>query len=640
MQLSNSTMRSEQPYEYVREHFTCSEIAELAGISRQAVAKTKNIESFSIGQVSLGGRPLKKYHPDVLGLFGIEHTDCKIVRIRKQRKHKDIPLKVDQRHEDIFVDLARRIYLESGIKNFIRNACQNAAMQLWNADYEYYSTVFAKGGWQEMAEYFYKRRITRNDTKNDFVGYAYRYPSWQVQWAAKWKKKDEALIRLPASNYNWISIAEDAKIIGEGKGAATIWVLDDHSGDSFVRDDERKGYKGSLPKGLFMMDGLTGFMLDYIPGEVNSATVATMIIRNVLRYGLPYAIVLENSRVMKNARVDGAIESLYDDDAIGLYREDSGGWFHTFFEKATSPIVRNLPNIPRFSFKARLERMFQDVKQFDAFNFPITYQGGGTDAVQNRISTVPSLPPKSYTVANHTATLKGYLGNEYLTKERVKMFQGFSKRTGLAPTIANAWAYYGGLTNPGTGTAIDSSKFAVCLYYLSLLEIDTPVLSRRSKAGAGHVGCVVDHRKFNFADAKIAMYEGKTIDIIFIPDTLGDTYTSGDYAALFHVKGGIPYFINICRDSTIDTLALMKEKRKEIRDVRKAVKDATIVPFRDFRELEQNSTVVKQLEATNPPTQTEFKLASSVPAKAVEISSVELEPDAEQTDEILEFMYL
>ena len=573
MQLGNSIVQSQPLYDFNKEYLTAADIAEIAGMSKVAVFKKKGLEVFFLGETSDGGRPLKKFHPDVLSLFGF-NTDCKMLKLQKVRSHKDKPVKVDVQHEEEFVARTLSIYLTQANRNDVLHSCETAAKELFDS---YYAGIFE--GWRTMANYFYKQRIKRNDKKNNYIGYAYRNPTWQTQWERRFKKHDIALKRVPTNNYRWLEVMESAGIIGEGFGAGRIWFLDDHIGDSYIRDDEKTSYKGSLPKGLFMVDGVTGMMLDYQPGEVNSAMVALMVIRSVFRYGLPLAIGMENSKVMKNIKVEGALSALYSLDVLDWYANNSGDWFHEIFERAKIPIARNLPNIPRAPFKARLERIFQEVKRHDGWKFPRTFQGGGFDAVQLRTSNTPQQPTQNYSLANYVDSLRDFLSNEYLDKNHPGMFQGFNKKTGLMPNIANVWDYYGGNTNPGTGVPIDSSRFAECLYWLSLMEDGSPVTKRESVALPGRVNCKVDKREYMFLDAEISRYEGRKITIVFIPDSLNNEYSSGDYAALFCVINKVPHFINIAKDNYIYSIHDMKEKKKKTIAVRAEMKRVEEAPF-------------------------------------------------------------
>lgn len=561
------------------DNLTFDDIAEMVGISRRAVMKKKGIDNYVISKISCGGRPKTILHPDVLNLFGVTyHKEDDSLKPKKVRSHKDVPCKVTPEREQQFLEAALNIYLSQGNRKYIENSCIKAAAEIWD---EYYAGVF--DSYSKMAEYFYKRRITRND--RGFVGYAYRNPSWETQWLRNWKKHDTALKRVPTLRYKWIDIMQDANVIGNGFGAASIWALDDHIGDSFMSDSAKNGYKGTLPKGLFLIDGVTGMWLDYMEGEVTSTMLVHMIIRNIMKYGLPLAIMLENSRVMKNLRVDGIIEAMYPDKYLEFCRQDNANWFNTLFPRATSPIVRNLPHIPRAPFKARLERLFQDIKRWEGYIFPETFQSGGLDPIQLRCQNMPVQPNDKYTVENYVESINYFMQEVYPKKIRTQMFDSFNNISGLTPTIENVWNYYGG-ENPGTHKAPSTANLGTALYYLSKLDIeDNKIIRREAKALPGRVSCTVNQREYVFTDAKLAEYEGKKIQIVFIPDNLMSAMSSnqlegfqsfdstGKYAALFcDTRHNGLEFINICKDQVVRTVADVKPNRAHVQAVRKEMK--------------------------------------------------------------------
>lgn len=549
---------------------TAESIASLAAISVRAVHKRKDVKRYIMSYRSNGGRPQAIFHPNVLKLFGIELEEKDFEAEPKRKPRNDVNLSriLDEEREEKLISQILDSYLSQANRKFIYNCTKHVCLKHWNLDFDYYSKIF--NSWIKFADYIYKNRVSRTD--RNYIGYAHRHPSWEVQWAAKWKKQDRALKRLPVNRYDWLSLAEDAGIAGQGFGAGTIWVIDDHRSDSFLYDDSRIGYKGSMLNGLFMIDGLTGMFLDYMPGEPTTANLVILLLRNILKLGLPYAIVLENSKVMKNLKVDNIINSLYPDKILDDYSTDKGDWFHTFFPGAKAPLVRNIPNIPRFPFKARLERLFQEVKAHDGWNFPVTYQGGGIDQVQLRISTLPAQPSQSYNITNYIESLKSYLSSNYLDKIRTSMFQSFYKSTNLIPTINNVADYYG-INSAGTHLAPSDDKLAFSLYWFSKIDIDSPIISRESKAKAGYITCSVNGRQFQFVDSELAKFEGQKITMVFIPNTLNDNGYLGDYAALFSKKqDNNVELISICRDTFNRKLSDVRANRQHLQDTRKEMR--------------------------------------------------------------------
>lgn len=558
---------------------TADDIAAELGISRIAVVKKASLlEPFFETAVSRGGRPQKMYRAEVLEVLApsslrLVQPGKDAVRVRAERADKGTLRKITPEMDAEFAERARQIYLNQPIRRAVYEACLRAAEQLWCSSYSELWRDYA-----ECADYFYKRRIKRKD--NYFTGYYYRTPDWEQQWEFKWKKSDHALINVPTSRYSWLDLGESADVLREGFGAATIWFIDDHTSDVFVRDETRVGFKGVQPKGIYMICGWTGMPLDFIAGEPNSVKLIALILRNVMRYGLPYAIGLENSRVMASANVDGAITALYSEEALGEYLR-ADGWFHKLWPRATSPVVRNLPNDPRAPGKARMERFFREFKRGDALAMPETYQDGGIDRVQLRLGT-PAAPPRDYTEERYFANVTRYLSTRYLDTNRPAMFPG-AHRLGIRPTVREVWNYYGGETNPGTGIAPDPNRFAYCLYWLAT-ALDTakpdgkpkPITKTVVKAHPGRVVCKKDHREYQFVHASLVHLRGHKVAVVFIPDDLDfmRDERDSDYAALFLVDDPKrPQLLGVCRDNFTRNIEDAERNRRNVIEVRRVMND-------------------------------------------------------------------
>lgn len=541
------------------------ELAHILGVSKQAILKKPQIEKYVYGKFSFGGRPKIFFHSEILTLFGLKPQDV-VTHNRKVRADKNVPRVLPENLELAIVERAKQIYLSQGNRNYILNAVRYASSELWDNGYsEYFDSV------NKLVEYIYKRRI--KGKSKTFIGYADRYPTWETQWERIWKKADIALKKTAVKQYKLIDLLEDCKLIREGYGAATLWVIDDHKGDSFIYSESEKAYKGKLPNATYLMDALTGKFLDFIVGEPTTLAVATLIIRNALRYGLPLAISLENSRAMKNIKLDNLINALYPDDMLKIYRENNGDWFHELFPNRTSPIVRNIPHIPDSILKARIERMFREFREHDGAYFPETYQAGGIDPVQLKISTTPKQPIQLYSEYNYYASLKNWLDTAYCEKIRYKMFDRFFQKTGLQPTIANVWQYYGGCSNPGTGITIDETKFAYALYWLAKIDDNGSIIMRSAKAiDGGRVRCQVGGRDYLFVNSRLAAFSGHKLQIIFIPKAFGDKYSLVDNVAIFAEKSKGVEFICIAEDVMVRDLASLKRANNQVNLTRALLK--------------------------------------------------------------------
>ena len=568
------------------------QLSELAGVHRTRIIRKKGIEEYYAKEIpnpNGTGRPIKLYSIDCLILFGTpeEVEQLKSKHIRKRRCDLGAPRKgITPEMESQFIALTKAEFLANAARRDVLGACFRTAKELWS---DVWSAIFVSI--DELSNYYYKTRIMRNDfAKNqrtddsdrkckpgDFVG-AYHKERWEDEWERRWKRKDTALITVPTARYNYLELGESLGLIEPGRGAATVFWLDDHVGDSFIRDDDKKSYKGSLPKGLYMIDGWSGRMLDYMAGEVTTTMTALMIIRQALKFGLPAIIGLENSRVMKSVRIDRIIEALYPDDLLAQYKnEASNYWLRTMFMQSGSPIVRNVPNNPRFPFKAGLEAKFKNIKLHDALNFPRTYQGGGLDPVQLHLNSTPVTPGRLYTQDIYTLSVTKYLNSEYLEKNRPGMFPGFREKTGIIPSIENVWGYYGGNQNAGTGIMPDAGKIGLVLYWLASEE-ESPALRKTVvKAQSGRVNCTINGIPCWFVDESLAGLRGEKVAIVTIPESLnaalGMRSVRGmkgcDYAALFHIVRKEPRFLGFVKNTYTTDYRELQENRAIITEVRR-----------------------------------------------------------------------
>jgi hypothetical protein len=548
---------------------TLAQVSSLVGRHKSTVLRRKGIENYIIGtrdNTYRIGAPEILFDIKILNEFGFVPKEIEEIQMRrKQRNDRSQPRKgITPEMERTFIDRAFAEYLSQAARRDIQGACWRAAKFLYDETWAEQFPDISK-----MANYFYQKRIMRKDQY--YTGYAHK-DRWEESWERRWKQSDYALKNVPTMAYNWLEIGESLGLLGPGYGAGTIFWLDDHVGDSFVRDENRVAYKGSLPKGLYLIDGWTGMPLGYEPGEVTSASTALLILRTAMVYGLPLVIGMENSRAMKGIKVEKVIEAMYYSDMLQSYRNQEHPWYNVLFEHHRSPIVRNIPNIPRFTFKARIEAWFKNCKIHDALYFPETFQNGGLDPVQKHLNTTPVLPAHWKTEEIYFESMRCYLNNEFLERPHPGMFPGFHKKTGLTPSIQNVWSYYGGTTRPGTGKTPDQSKIASVLYWLAD-EKDNNILRKTIVKGkAGRVMCTIDGMPRWYVDASLNTLAGHNIAIVTIPSQLRINNDTGRYAALFLADNKEnPRFLNICRDLYTTDAADIEYNRTVVRDTRKAL---------------------------------------------------------------------
>lgn len=564
------------------DHLTLSDISNITGLHKSSVLRRPEINSYIFGKLHTNaGRPVTCFRNDVLELFkDYTRSAQPKASFRKTRSDLGRSRKAPKQMEDDYINLVLQEYLSQASRRDVLNCCRRAAKSIWNSSW---ANLFASP--EHLATHYYKNVIMRKTNLNindSNLGCYYRH-NWLDKWEARWKKKDRSL-SCATMRYNILELGESLGLIGKGFGAASIFWLDDHTGDSFLRDQSRSQFQGSLPKGLFMIDPWTGMFLDYQPGEVNSIMVALMIVRASLRFGLPYIIGLENSRAMKSVRIDNIIEALYPDELLNQYKRQDFEWMSLLFD-SHSPIVRNIPNIPRFLFKARLESLFKNIKSHDALRFPLSYQGGGLDPVQLHLNSTPLTPPHCYNSYIYEQSIRDYLSQDYLDKIRSSMFPSFQKNTGLLPNIRNVWDYYGGNSNPGTGIKPDSHKVAMLLFWLSDSDEyndNSPFRKTIVKAFNGRVSCIINQQPCWFIAPELNGLKGERIAIVTIPRSLGDAMqlrsvagVDYSYAALFHLYGSNVKFLTIAKNAYTADYREIQSNRLIVRATREHYKQLT-----------------------------------------------------------------
>ena len=569
---------------------TTSDIALRAGITIRAVQKrAEALEPYFIKYEKVGrGRPQRVYSNEALSLFMTNAIQKEGEKVRKVRADKGKG-RYKISNEEYLKNRIKEVYLSNAL-NDKQAACRQVCKEVFNEDYaKQFGTA------KKMAKYYYSKRLMRNDYplnmrsesdnnkwRTGFVGYAIS-ERWTEQWERIWKRKDTALTTLPTNRYNYFRLFEELQLAGEGYGVGQFIIFDDHTSDSFMYKDQ-PGYQGQLPKGLYAIDLLTGMPIDFEPGEVTTTVAGIMVLRIALRYGLPKLMVMENSKAMKSSRMSGIIEALYPEEILEEYKDTSKNyWLRQIWGDIQSPIARNIPLIPRHPGKARIERWFKgNILRHDAKYFPKTYQGGGKNPVQLHLNTNPIKPPKDYTLENYYSSIKNYLEEEIPESMHPAMFPGFQAKTGLEPTIRNAWDYYGGDENAGTGIMPDKSNIANLLYWLAEDKEDATLHKTIVKAVSGRVQCTINGSLCWFVDESLIPLKGQRIAIITVPDAISaemgenvNAKRNNNFAALFLLQNKKPIFLNICKNIYIDSPEIIAESKAIVIQTRAAYRETT-----------------------------------------------------------------
>lgn len=414
--------------------YTVDQIAAQVGVSAHAVRHRTGIDRYLIGTLARGGRPAKIYDPDVLTLWlRRERTEPTTVE-RKVRTDWGVPRNCTPQVWAAIVEAVRGLYVASAQDN-LKLACEQAEKDA------------AAGGirWPLSANQVY-RRLARKDLAPDGLAISdYYRDNWQLIRQSGLKKKSVAL-EMATARYNWPEIWESAGWAGAGFGALRMWSIDVRTSDAWTRHDHTG--KAELSAAIYIRCALTGYPIWVEPIEQESSEA---IIGAVLKAMIAWrrapdlGYVIDNGKAMISHRTTGVLKSTL---PYGAYERAAAypELFGLDENGRPSPILKNLPNIPRSPFKASLERSFKLIKdEFDATRFARSYQGGNrAESVQLRVSNMPVwtyLPESLRATGTYFGTMADWLYSDYIHRARPSMFPTFVER-GMTPSMDCVFRYY------------------------------------------------------------------------------------------------------------------------------------------------------------------------------------------------------
>lgn len=427
--------------------YTAAQIASLVNVSERSVQRRSGIDDYLIGTLPGGGRPAKVYDPQVLTIFGKEAPAAMIQpeRVHKVRSDRGCPRTCGIEEWDAVLNRTQGLYMANAQPN-LRMACEHALQQLKQEGVPVTQTP---------AQVYSK--LTRRSKDNSRETSPFYLENWELLHETTWRKKNTALA-LPTLYYDWQSIFESENLAGPGYGAMRFWSMDGHKGDVWTTDATGKSKFAYF---IYIRDGLTGFPLHV--EEVDSES-SMSVIRALVRCMLKHRRVPDLGIAMDNAvssmthQALGVISSMLDPIAWEYAQR-----YPEIYGTSGSPIIRNLPNIPKAPLKAAIERSFKQMKdEHDAPRFPRVYQGGNrSEAVQLGVNNRPALHLAPST-DEYFQSLERWITSDYITRERPDQFPLLVER-GLPPTIDEAFAIYGGYDLPAEWPAPE--RIAKILYW-------------------------------------------------------------------------------------------------------------------------------------------------------------------------------
>lgn len=463
------------------EALSIRDLALRLGISTQAVRKRQGLEQFMVNIVTKGsGNRCLMVRPEALQLWGVDP----ISPPRSRRSDKGKPRKCTDEQWAAISMAVRGFYLVNAQAN-LKLACEEVVRQAEALPL--------------TATQIYKR-LTRKTSE-------FYSDNWELIRRSALRKKDISLA-LPTDRYDWLSIFESLGWAGQGFGALRGWTIDVRKNDVWTLDETTGS--GEMAQAIYIRCALTGFMLwvEPIPTETSEAIIRSFLKCMIAWRRVPdLFIAIDNGRSMIAERTLGVLASALPQEAFERATE-----FPEVFGQMGSPILRNLPNIPRAPFKAALERSFKLIKdEFDAPRHPLQYQGGSrAEAVQ---TTVANRPPWHFNKASLVAAsayyqdLERFLHAEYLTRPRPRMFPLLVER-GMTPSIDCAFTYY---YTPGAENLPHGDRLALLLYFATEKR---PIVH----ACLGYVDCTINGQFWHCVSPRLDhRMVGRRIAVLPIP---------------------------------------------------------------------------------------------------------------------------
>jgi hypothetical protein len=557
--------------------YTSGDIAQLLHITERSVRKRQGIEQYILGTMSVGrGRPVTVYSSGVLDLWGRLPDDLQTTTERKRSQRSDwgTPRNCTPEQWAGVILAVREFYMGNAQAN-LRLACEQAERQAAAAGVRL----------PISAPQIYKRLTCRNTAPDGLPISEFYRDNWEMIRRSGLRKKDISLQTVTA-RYDWHSVFESLGWAGAGYGALRGWSIDVRKNDVWTRDADGRGEFGAA---IYIRCVLTGYPLWVEPVETETSEA---LIRAYLKCMFAWQrspdlfVAIDNGRAMIAERTLGVIASTLPAEAFKRAAN-----IPELFGAGASPILRNLPNIPRAPFKAALERSFKIIKdEHDATRHARNYQGGSrAEAVQLSVSNRPAwqyMQTNLVTVDEYFDGLGSWLYSDYITRERPDMHPLFRER-GVSCSIGNVFRYYYDPT-PSLPTG---EQLADLLYWAT-----DPRSRAIAKAGLGYVDVTINGTYWHCISDKLDhQYHQHKIAVLPIPDT--------DYAILMLADNpSDPRYIATARNGFIRSLDALKAVRPLVVETQNVIREK----LKEEREMspparwENTAPVAEDLAPTLP----------------------------------------
>jgi|GEM_PF-1460499 len=513
---------------------TAYDIADIAGMTMQGVyLRLKNqgnkyIRDFK-SNGGRGGRHQKLYDKSVLDLFPQ-------ARLYQQKEAEEKPKLSTRRNyngrgKNRYISEALEIKIKNTSYNYYLNQARRDNIELctrWAVqDYwiDIQNELKSKEKYLEFEKflwYFYSKRITRKD--GYWVGYAHK-EKWQQSWDST-HRVNELNGKLPTNSYSYIELFEDVGLIGEGFGAGLIWIADATQFDVWVDKDGKK----QTISYLMIIDGITGMPL-YLhlleKGEsIQDISKAFAECLNI--HGKPaMGVLMDNGAAFRSAELRNYIKSWYMPEEIERFKKWS--FRKKLFGGQTEPYLYPLARIPRYPFKAKIERMFDEINRHQSECYPLSYIGTRDSRhLTHEIGSYPTIALLN--APNYQKAFENFLSwvyTEFINRIQNSSLNYFAKKYKQKSTILNAWQFYGGKfeLNDFQVDTLNSCKQLHLLSAPTENQNSIPEISRifelyatcpeekkhKIQAGLGFVNFAEDNIRYNIQCEKLAEFVGRPV---------------------------------------------------------------------------------------------------------------------------------
>jgi len=511
---------------------TAEQIAEIVQISRRAVAKKLIYADKYLHDIrSSGGRPQKFYNKSVLELF----PQAKLYQKIEQETKPKLSAKrtYSGRGKNRYISEALELKIKNQAYNYYLNQARRDNIELctrW-AVQDYWQDI--KSELEQRGKnpdlkiekflwYFYSKRITRKD--GYWVGYAHK-ENWQLAWESV-HKVNELNGALPYNSYEYIELFENIGLLGQGFGAGLIWIVDATQFDVWTDKDGKK----QTVSYLLILDGITRMPLYVQMLEKGESVqdISKAFAQCLEIHGKPsMGVLMDNGSAFRSAELRNYIKSWYNPEELDQFEHFE--FRKKLFGGQTDPYLYPLAKIPRFPFKAVIERMFDELNRHQSECYPFAYIGTrDSRSVTHELGSTPSvalLNAPQYTEAFQNFLY--WIYTDYVNRVQGSQFRYFSKKYKQAPTILSAWQFYGGKFNI-TDFQINTEKVQKKLLLESATtanQFNIPEVAKayeayaiaddskkhRVTAGLGYVTFVEDNLSYNIHCEYLSQFQGRQV---------------------------------------------------------------------------------------------------------------------------------